>query len=146
MSIKHFSSVHRFISYVIAYLIITLFSAFIWFCITNVVLIKLQSIPQMIRDGYDNSFISLIVITAGFLLFASLLYGIIIFVVLKLSLSMATKIFVGIFAGVSPVLLVQLFTFGLTLSDPGMLTEILIMAMAGGFFPIVQSQIKNIIA
>ncbi|MBI2284940.1 MAG: hypothetical protein HYU71_14590 [Bacteroidetes bacterium] len=146
MSIKASTPVHRFVSYALAYLIITLFSTLIWFYITKAVLIKLQSTPQKIREGYDNSFLSLIAVTSGFLLFATVLYRIIVFWALKLSSSMAIKIFVGIIAGISPVCLVQLFSFGLKLSDPGMLTEILIMAMAGGFIPIVQNQIKNMIA
>lgn len=146
MSIKASTSVARFVSYAIAYLIITLFSSVIWFYITKTVLIKLQSISQIIRDGYDNSFLSLLAITSGFLLFTIVLYKFVTFWVLKLSSSMALKIIVGIITGIMPICLVQFLTFGLNLSDPGILTEFLIMAMAGGLIPIVQSQINKIIA
>ncbi len=135
---KSYTKPARFASAVMAYFLIVIAVTMIWYSLTKEFLLKLDSIPEQQRQGYDNPFLSLLAVTFGFLLVAFIVYEIIITLLSTLSSSMVLKVLAGILAGIFPVVCIQLMTFGISLSDPGMLTEFLAMGIGGGLIPVVK--------
>lgn len=133
---KFYTKTTRFTSAVMAYFLIAIAVTIIWYFLTKEFLLNLESIPEQQRRGYDNPFLSLLAVTFGFLLVAFIVYEIIITLLSKLSFSIVLKVLAGIFAGILPVVCLQLMTFGISLSDLGMLTEFLAMGIGGGLIPV----------
>lgn len=144
MLIKSYSKKARFISIGVAYLITSLISAVLLYIITKKVLLNMQSIPLQKRQGYDNPFDSFLALSLGLLLVSLIIYQIINALLPKLFSSITLKIVLGIFSGILPLICLQLITFGISLSDPGMLTEFLVLAACGGLLPIVQKLTINV--
>lgn len=145
MSIKSNTPALRFALAVMTYLLITVVMSVVWYIITKEVLIKLQSVSAVMRDGYDNPFLSHLAILSIYLLVAFVLYGIINALLSKFTSSMAIKVLIGVIAGLFPICFVHLTTFGLPLTDPSMLIDITIMAISGGLLPVVQNLIAKFI-
>ena len=133
-----YNKTDRFTSALIAYLLTALIVATLWYFFTKEVLLNLQSVPVQRRQGYDDPYLSFLGLTLAFLLSGLIVYGIIIVLLPKVASSMFLKIVICCLACILLLICIRLITFGLGLSDPGMLTELLAMAVAGGLFPIIQ--------
>lgn len=131
------------VSAALAYLQTALMAATLWFLFTKQVLLKLQSIPEQRRHGYDDPYLSFLGLTSTYLLVGLILYGIILALLPKMASPIPWKIMISSLTSVLPLICIRLTTFGLGLSDPGMLTELMAIALAGGLFPIVQKMIQG---
>lgn len=140
---NNYNKPNRHISVVLAYLLTCLMVATIWFLFTREVLLKLQSIPEYRRHGYDDTYLSFLGLTSVYLLVGLIVYGIILALLPKMASHMPLNIMIGSLTCMLPLTCIRLATFGLGLSDPGMLTELMAMALAGGLFPIVQKMIQG---
>lgn len=138
---KSITPLNRIITAVVSFILIAMVMSVLWHLFVQEVLMKSPSIPLRVRLGYDNPFLSLLALTAGFLLVACILYGIIINLFSKSNVSILTRMFIGILTGLLPVVILQLSTVGLPLSDPAMLSELFVMALGGGLFPVTQHAI-----
>ena len=125
----------------IAFFIIVTLEALVWYFVTQEILMKLISISERKRQGYDNTFIDILAMSSGFLLAGCILYGIIIALFSKLSSSMALKMITGAVTGLLPIICLSVLTFGIPISDPAAILELSLMAFAGGVFPFVQKKV-----
>lgn len=104
---------------------------------------KLSSLSIVVRQGYDNPFLSMLALSGVLLLVAFIFYGIITVMLSKSTISMWPRVLIGMITGVLAVIILQLSTVGLPLSDPAMLAELAIMALGGGLLPITQNVISR---
>lgn len=136
-----YKKIDRFTSAVTAYLVTALIVATMWFFFTKQVLLNLQSVPVQRREGYDDPYLSFLGLTLAYLLSGLIIYTVIIVLLPKVASSMFLKMVICCLACILLLICIRLLTFGLGLSDPGMLTELLTMAVAGALFPIVQKML-----
>lgn len=129
----------RLFRVIISYAVIVISTALLWYGITKLVLLQLPGLPSDVRQGYDNPFLSLLGLVAVFLFGAYILYAVITAMLPK-SASLFLKMLVGFIAGVLPVVVLQLSTFGLPLSNPAVVTELAIMGLGGAALPLFQRQ------
>lgn len=146
MSIKFNTVVRSISSGCLTYLIITSLTTTVWYLLVTQVLIKLSSIPLEMRRYYDNFFVDLLTLIGVFLFLSYVLYGMIRFLFLNFSASWRSRIVIGVFAGVIPAYILHATTYGIDLSDPAILSEFLILAIAGGSFPVVYQSIYSFLA
>jgi hypothetical protein len=138
---KNPSTQTKFTSAFIAFLITATLEALVWHLVTQEVLLKLKSIPELTRHGYDNPFIDLLAISSGFLFVGIILYWILITLFVTISSSMALKMILGAVTGLLPIICGYLITFGIPISNPAGLLELSVMAVAGGMFPFVYEKV-----
>lgn len=122
-------------------LLIGFVAACIMYLITDFVLMTRDTIPSRQRRGYDTPFSSILMLSYGFLFVAGILYAAIQYLFPTLSKNDLFKIMIGAIAALLPVVMLHLSTFGLPLTDPAMLTELLIMVLAGAMIPVVHKLI-----
>lgn len=141
MPIKSNSPAIRFASATISLIIISIVLSIVWHVFVQNVLMMSPSLPPEVRHGYDNPYLSLLALTAGFLFVSYILNGIIQMMLSKITSSIVPKLILGMLTGLLPVVILQLTTFGLPFSDPAMLTQLSILAIGGGLLPITQDVI-----
>ncbi len=141
MPIKSTSPAIRFASVIISFIIISIALSIIWHVFVQNVLMTSPSLPPEVRHGYDNPYMSLLALTAGFLFVSYILNGIIQMMHSKITSSIVPKVILGMLTGLLPVVILQLTTVGLPLSDPAMLTQLSILAIGGGLLPITKDVI-----
>lgn len=126
-------------------LLIGFVAACIMYLITDFVLMTRDTIPSRQRRGYDTPFSSILMLCYGFLFVAGILYAAIQYLFPAISKKYSHKIVIGAIAGLLPVVMLHLSTFGLSMTDPATLTELLIMVLAGTMIPVVPKKLMGIL-
>lgn len=132
---------NRIVSAMLSFILLTAILSIIWHLFIQLVLMQISSLPPATRHGYDNPYLSILGITVVFLGTGYLLYGLLTSVLPKTATSILPRIVIGIITGLLPVIILQLTTFGLPLSDPAIQTQLAILALGGLLFPITQNAI-----
>lgn len=130
---------------ILSLLLIGFVAACIMYLITDFILMTRDTIPSRQRRGYDTPFSSILMLCNGFLFVAGILYAAIQYLFPAVSKKYSNKIVIGAIAGLLPVVMIHLSTFGLPLTDPAMLTELLIMVLAGAMIPVVHKKLMDIL-
>lgn len=137
MHLKKNNSPNRFIATVLAYILISFALSIALHLFIQNVLMKMPSIPPEVRQGYENTFVSILAITAGLLLVSLVLYGLLINIILSKTVTSKTfRVIVGILVGPLPLIIIYSSTFGITFSDPATIAQLVTMILGGGAFPI----------
>jgi hypothetical protein len=141
--LKSKTFIKRYISGITSLVFIGFISALIMYLITDFVLMTRDIIPSRQRRGYDIPISSILILCYGFLFVTAILYAAIQYLFPAISKNNTFKIMIGAIAGLLPVVIIHLSTFGLPLTDPAMLTELLTMALAGATIPVVHKKLMG---
>lgn len=143
MSIKINSTLGKFISFFLTYIVLSLLGSFVLWAFINGVLTRLQSIPEITRSGYESPYLDLLGVYFIILFLTILLYVLVIALIPKTFRDTNSKVVIGITTGVLPVTLLYLGTFGFPYSSPADLLHILNLSIAGGLIPMVERKIAG---
>ncbi|MEQ1625585.1 MAG: hypothetical protein ABL870_12875 [Sediminibacterium sp.] len=130
---------------ILSFLLIGFVAACIMYLITDFVLMTRDTIPSRHRRGYDISFSTILILCYSLLFVGGILYATIQYLFPAVSKKYSFKIVIGAIAGLLPVVMLHLSTFGLSLTDPATLTELLIMVLAGAMIPVVNKKLMGIL-
>jgi uncharacterized membrane-anchored protein len=135
---------YRLISGIISLVIIGFVASLLMYLITDFILMTRDTIPTRQRRGYDTPFSTILILCYSLLFVAGILYAAIQYTFTAVSKKYSYKIVIGTIAGLLPVVILHLSTFGLPLTDPAMLTELLTMTFAGAMIPIVHKKLMGL--
>ena len=141
MHINKTNILQRTISFSLTYLILAILASFVLWAIVNGVITKLDSIPEITRRGYENPYLSVLVMLLIFLFVTIVIYVLAITFIPKTSRSSTTNVIIGVIAGLLPIILGYLCTYGFPYSSIPDLINILILSIAGGFIPIIERRV-----
>lgn len=130
-------------SSILAYLFISVAASLIYWLIVMGVLIKIDSIPKIIREGYKNPYSSVLVVYFIFLFPTMVFYSLIQLIKAIKESSVLTKIIIGSFLGFLPITLLNYSAFGLSILGIGEWINILVLSVAGGCLPIIKHLIDK---
>lgn len=128
-----------FTSTVLSFLINSLLGGVLFYLITIQILTKLTSVSEHEHLGYDNPFLSLLGIAFGFFVVTYLFYNIVMWLFSRVFASLWSSMLLGAVSGVLPVFCLHIFTFGINLSNAGILMEFIVMAILGAMIPNLNS-------
>ena len=145
MRSKLSSKVLRFTPSITAFVSITIVISIFWYLFTELILLKLYFIPESTRDGYKNPYLSFLGFLAVSVFIALIIYELINLIFFHQKTSIGLRVMVGLLSGVLPVGIANGLTFGLPFSDPGFLTELLMLSLSGALIPIVKQKLSIVI-
>ena len=105
-------------------------------------IVRFSRIPENKRYGFNTPFLDYLGLFHLFLFLAIVIYHLTLFLIDKYSKKSSTKIIIGVIAGLLPITIIHLSTFGIPLYNPIIYPYFLLHAIAGGFIPIVEKNIK----
>jgi len=134
------------VSWILSIIILSIISAIVMFVIVKAIILRMSDIPESVRNGYDNSLLSIFGIFLLFIAVSHLLYFLIVSLAKNLLMHRLAKIILGIICGLVPVFILQSATFGFSFSDVAFDTEISILGVAGACIPTCYRWISRMIA
>ncbi len=132
------------VTIIFSYLLLSILTSLLMWVITMGILIRIESIPKTLRDGYQNSYLSFLTFSMLFLFITFLLYYLILFFIPDEKRSATTKIIVGLFVGALPVILGYMATWGFSGSSIADYINIGLLTLGGASIPFVESRLSKI--
>ncbi len=125
----------------ITYLILVVIVSIVSWAVINGVFARLSTVPEVTRRGYENPFLSYVGMALVNLCMTIVTYKLAIALIPKTSRNTTIKIIIGVIAGILPITIMYSVTYGIPYSRLPDLVYILILAIAGGFIPIIEKRI-----
>jgi hypothetical protein len=131
-----------FLVHFLAYIALTAFSSILWFAWNKVLIYNLS--PKLRAErAYESNFLPLFGVSALFIFIGYMIWAIVTRSIPKVFSTLVSRMFSGILCALLPMIIIQLTTFGLSFSDPAMLTEFITFGLTGALFPLVLATIQN---
>lgn len=137
----------HFASSVITYFLIAATASFVCWSIIMGIVIHIDSIPKTIRQGYENTYLSMFGIYLLFLLPVLILYKLTNLFNRNNNWPMKVKIITGLFFGFLPFSIGLMLTWGIPSPSEsvGEWVVITTLTLAGGCIPILEKRIGNLL-
>ena len=142
MSIKTAIIYTKLVVSISAFFVITVITSLIWYLVGKFILAKLSFIPETIRHGFENPYLSYLGFTVFFILLACMLFEVANYCFARQNKLLSIKVLLGLFSGLIPICILNSFTFGLFVFDPAILSELFFLGLAGAGIPLVKSIIS----
>ena len=127
----------------ISLLLNTVVATLLFYLETAFFVSKFSSLTERERLDYSNPIESLFAFAFGLMLVAYVIYYGVTSLSPKAFSNRTSKLVLGIIAGISPVIILHLLSFGLSLKDLGTKMEILIMIISGCLIPTINSWLQT---
>lgn len=119
----------------LTYITIAIGASILMWIISDQILTKIHSIPESIRLGYKNPYLSILGVELILFLFILIIYFLLIAILYRWAKKASIKAIIGGGIGLLFMCLAYMGTFGFPYSSPADLIHIGILSISGAFIP-----------
>ena len=142
MSIKTAIIYTKLVVSISAFFVITVITSLIWYLVGKFILAKLSFIPETIRLGFENPYLSYLGLTVFFVLLSFITFELANYCFARKNRLLSIKVLLGLFSGLLPICILNSYAYGLFVFDPAILSELFFLGLSGAVIPLVKSVIS----
>ncbi len=135
MSINVNLLLKKILAIFLTYVTIAISASILMWVLSDLILSNISSIPESIRRGYKNPYLSILGVELILFLFIVVIYFLLMFVIYRIAKKNIVKAIVGGGIGLLFICFAYMGTFGFPYNSPADLVQIGILSIAGAFIP-----------